>query len=71
MPEMRDKIEEVVRQVSVPVIADGDTRYGSPLNVRWTVESFAEAGAAGVMIEDQTWPKLTICPSFLLDLCSL
>ncbi|KAF6843371.1 carboxyvinyl-carboxyphosphonate phosphorylmutase [Colletotrichum musicola] len=56
MSEMCDKIEEAVRQVSVPVMADGDTGYGSPLNVR-TVESFAEAGAAGVMIEDQTWPK--------------
>ncbi|EQB54335.1 hypothetical protein CGLO_05849 [Colletotrichum gloeosporioides Cg-14] len=57
MSEMCDKIGEAVRQVSVPVMADGDTGYGSPLNVRRTVESFAEAGAAGVMIEDQTWPK--------------
>ncbi|KAF4831117.1 2,3-dimethylmalate lyase [Colletotrichum tropicale] len=47
MSEMCDKIGETVRQVSVPVMADGDTGYGSPLNVRRTVESFAEAGAAG------------------------
>ncbi|WEW56110.1 hypothetical protein PRK78_001545 [Emydomyces testavorans] len=51
------KIQEVVRQVSVPVLVDGDTGYGSPMNVRRTVEGFALAGAAGVMIEDQTWPK--------------
>ena len=57
MAEMCDKIQEAVRQVNVPVMADGDTGYGSPLNVRRTVESFAHAGAAGVMIEDQTWPK--------------
>lgn len=57
MAEMCDKIQEAVRQVSVPVMADGDTGYGSPLNVRRTVESYAHAGAAGVMIEDQTWPK--------------
>lgn len=57
MSEMYDKIEEAVRQVSVPVMADGDTGYVSPLNVRRTVESFAEEGAAGVMIKDQTWPK--------------
>ncbi|KEZ41993.1 Uncharacterized protein SAPIO_CDS6384 [Scedosporium apiospermum] len=57
MAEMCDKIQEAVRQVSVPVMADGDTGYGSPLNVRRTVESFAHAGAAGIMIEDQTWPK--------------
>ncbi|KAL4922381.1 Pyruvate/Phosphoenolpyruvate kinase-like domain-containing protein [Aspergillus aurantiobrunneus] len=55
--EVAAKIQEVVRAVSVPVIADGDTGYGSAMNVRRTVEGFAVAGAAGVMIEDQTWPK--------------
>ncbi|KUL91525.1 hypothetical protein ZTR_01620 [Talaromyces verruculosus] len=57
MEEMCHKIQEAVRQVSVPVMADGDTGYGSPMNVRRTVECYAAAGAAGVMIEDQTWPK--------------
>jgi isocitrate lyase len=57
MQEMCDKIQEAVRQVSVPVMADGDTGYGSPMNVKRTVQSFAAAGAAGIMIEDQTWPK--------------
>ncbi|KAK4867137.1 hypothetical protein LT330_007878 [Penicillium expansum] len=57
MAEVCDKIRDVVRQVSVPVMADGDTGYGSPMNVKRTVESFASAGAAGVMIEDQQWPK--------------
>jgi 2-methylisocitrate lyase-like PEP mutase family enzyme len=57
MQEMCDKIQEAVRQVSVPVMADGDTGYGSPMNVKRTVECYALAGAAGVMIEDQTWPK--------------
>lgn len=59
MAEMCDKIQETVRQVSIPIMADGDTGYGSPLNVRRTVESYAHAGAAGIMIEDQTWPKRT------------
>lgn len=57
MQEMCDKIQQAVRQVSVPVMADGDTGYGSPMNVRRTVECYAHAGAAGIMIEDQTWPK--------------
>ena len=57
MEDMCRKIQEAVRVTSVPVMADGDTGYGSPMNVNWTVESFANAGAAGVMIEDQTWPK--------------
>ncbi|KAH8430706.1 isocitrate lyase/PEP mutase family protein [Aspergillus melleus] len=57
MAEMCSKIQEAVRMTSVPVMADGDTGYGSPMNVKNTVECFAAAGAAGVMIEDQTWPK--------------
>jgi len=64
MQEMCDKIQESVRQVSVPVMADGDTGYGSPMNVKRTVESYALAGAAGVMIEDQTWPKRRVLQYF-------
>jgi len=57
MAEMCDKIQEATRQCTIPVMADGDTGYGSPMNVKRTVESYALAGAAGIMIEDQTWPK--------------
>ncbi|KAL4761193.1 isocitrate lyase/PEP mutase family protein [Aspergillus foveolatus] len=57
MEDQCKRIQEVVRQVKVPVMADGDTGYGGPMNVKRTVESFAAAGAAGIMIEDQTWPK--------------
>ncbi|RYP90143.1 hypothetical protein DL770_003765 [Monosporascus sp. CRB-9-2] len=57
MAEMCDKIQEACRQTTVPVMADGDTGYGSPMNVKRTVQCFAQAGAAGIMIEDQTWPK--------------
>ncbi|KAF3011736.1 hypothetical protein E8E14_010550 [Neopestalotiopsis sp. 37M] len=57
MAEMCDKIQESARQTTVPIMVDGDTGYGSPLNVKRTVQSFAKAGAAGIMIEDQSWPK--------------
>ncbi|XRM44846.1 hypothetical protein ABZX51_007953 [Aspergillus tubingensis] len=57
MGEMSARIQEIVRVTSIPIMVDGDTGYGSPMNVRRTVECFAAAGAAGVMIEDQTWPK--------------
>ncbi|OJJ05555.1 hypothetical protein ASPVEDRAFT_174603 [Aspergillus versicolor CBS 583.65] len=57
MQEMCDKVQETARQVSIPIMVDGDTGYGSAVNVKRTVESFAVAGAAGIMIEDQTWPK--------------
>ncbi|KAK4065827.1 uncharacterized protein Triagg1_8379 [Trichoderma aggressivum f. europaeum] len=54
---MVSRIQVVKRQTTVPIIADEDTGYGSPVNVRRTVQGFAMAGAAGIMIEDQTWPK--------------
>src|ERR1700751_2729714 len=41
----------------VPLIGDGDTGYGNPLNVQRTVPEYARAGAAAVMIEDQVSPK--------------
>jgi 2-methylisocitrate lyase-like PEP mutase family enzyme len=50
--EMCDKIQEAVQQVIVPVMADADTGYGSPINVKRTVQCFAEAGAAGIIIKD-------------------
>jgi 2-methylisocitrate lyase-like PEP mutase family enzyme len=40
-----------------PIIADGDTGYGNAMNVRRTVQEFARAGAAVILIEDQMWPK--------------
>lgn len=38
-------------------IADGDTGYGNAINVKRTVKGFANAGAAGIMLEDQLNPK--------------
>jgi 2-methylisocitrate lyase-like PEP mutase family enzyme len=42
---------------SMPLSADGDTGYGSALNVYFTVQGFERAGLACLMIEDQVWPK--------------
>lgn len=41
----------------IPLIGDGDTGYGNAVGVAHTVRSFEQAGVAGVMIEDQVWPK--------------
>lgn len=38
--EVASKIQEVVRETTVPVLVDGDTGYGSPMNVRRTVEGY-------------------------------
>ncbi|KAI3428432.1 hypothetical protein D9Q98_007259 [Chlorella vulgaris] len=41
----------------IPIIGDGDTGYGNAVNVKRTVVGYAAAGLAGVLIEDQQWPK--------------
>ncbi|HKK30436.1 MAG TPA: oxaloacetate decarboxylase [Alphaproteobacteria bacterium] len=41
----------------LPLLADADTGYGGPLNVRRTIQAYERAGVAGVHIEDQVWPK--------------
>ncbi|CAJ1434577.1 unnamed protein product [Effrenium voratum] len=38
-------------------IGDGDTGYGNAVNVKRTVKGYAQAGMAGIMIEDQVAPK--------------
>lgn len=56
------EMAEVARRVcgAVPgaaVIVDGDTGYGNALNTIRTVELYEHAGAAGIFLEDQVWPK--------------
>jgi methylisocitrate lyase len=57
MSETMDRVRHVVAAVSVPVVADMDTGYGNPLNVQRTVREVIAAGAAGIILEDQEWPK--------------
>ena len=47
----------LVRSTTLPLLADGDTGYGNAVNVHFAVREFEHAGLAGVMFEDQTWPK--------------
>jgi len=56
------EIAEVARRVCgrVPetaVVVDGDTGHGNALNTIRTVSLFEAAGAAGIFLEDQVWPK--------------
>jgi 2-methylisocitrate lyase-like PEP mutase family enzyme len=42
----------------LPLLADADTGYGNAVNVHFTVRGgFEDSGLAGVMLEDQAWPK--------------
>lgn len=55
------EIAEVARRICPlarrPVLVDADTGYGGLLNVRRTALLLAQAGAAGIFLEDQEWPK--------------
>jgi phosphoenolpyruvate phosphomutase len=54
-----DMTRAIIEQVSLPLIADLDTRYGNAINVGHVVGAYARAGAAAVVIEDKTFPKDT------------
>lgn len=55
--EIVDQLRNVCSIAHIPVIADGDTGYGNAVNVKRTVHGYIQAGAAGIMIEDQKSPK--------------
>ncbi len=55
--EIADTARRVCRLTERPVLVDADTGYGNALNVIRTVELYQRAGAAGLFLEDQVWPK--------------
>ena len=57
MTEMVKRAGDIAKAVNIPVIADADTGYGNPLNVRRTVVEYERAGVAGIQLEDQLFPK--------------
>lgn len=50
-------VGRIAQSVSVPLIADLDTGYGNALNVMRTIQDAVQLGVAGVLLEDQEWPK--------------
>lgn len=55
--EMLDNARHIVAATSTPTICDIDTGFGSVTNVKRTIREFEQIGAAGVHMEDQTFPK--------------
>ena len=53
MSEMVERARNIAEAVDVPVLADGDTGYGNPLNVIRTVREYEKAGVAAIQLEDQ------------------
>ena len=52
-----DAARRITRILDAPLIVDGDTGYGGAANVQFIVGELVRMGAAGVILEDQTWPK--------------
>jgi len=55
--EMAEQTGRIAHAVDVPVMGDGDTGFGNAVNTFLTVRAFEDAGAAGINIEDQVFPK--------------
>jgi methylisocitrate lyase len=49
--------QRICSVVDTPVIVDADTGYGNAINVMRTVRDLIRAGAGGMFLEDQVWPK--------------
>ncbi len=57
MKDVLDRTWDIVRAVSIPVMADIDTGGGNAINAAEITERLIAMGVAGVNIEDQVFPK--------------
>jgi methylisocitrate lyase len=55
--EMLHITTNVIQSVDIPVMADADTGFGNAVNAMRVTEQIVKAGAAGMNIEDQVFPK--------------
>lgn len=55
--DMVGRVSQIAKMTQTPFIADADTGYGGLLNVQHTVRGYEEAGACGIQLEDQEFPK--------------
>ena len=55
--EVVSAAQRICSVIDAPVIVDADTGYGNAINVIRTVQDLVRAGAAGMFLEDQVWPK--------------
>jgi len=57
MTEFFDAASNMSSTCEIPIIADCDTGYGGPSNVRHMVRKYENAGISSICIEDKTFPK--------------
>lgn len=59
MTEHLQTMRSMAEQMDLPIVADIDTGFGNAVNVVHAIEHYERAGAAAVVIEDKTFPKVT------------
>jgi len=57
LTEVASALAAMADAVSLPIIVDADTGFGNALNMVRTIRVLERAGAAGIQIEDQVFPK--------------
>ena len=57
LTELAGVTAAIADSVILPIIVDADTGFGNPVNMARTIRVLERAGAAGVQIEDQVFPK--------------
>jgi len=57
LTEVANHVCAIAEAVTVPLLVDADTGFGNPVNVVRTVKVLERAGAAGIQLEDQVFPK--------------
>lgn len=57
LSELADNVSAMRDVVEVPIVADADTGFGNAVNLTRTVKVLERAGANGMQIEDQVFPK--------------
>jgi methylisocitrate lyase len=55
--EVVSAAQRICSVIDIPVIVDADTGYGNAINVIRTVQDLFRAGAGGMFLEVQVWPK--------------
>ena len=57
MTEFLNVASSMAETCKIPIIADCDTGFGGPSNVRHMIKKYENAGIAGISIEDKIFPK--------------
>jgi phosphoenolpyruvate phosphomutase len=59
MTQHLEMLRAMAERCALPIVADIDTGFGNAVNVVYAIEQYERAGAAAVVIEDKTFPKVT------------